>query len=137
MKVSAHSQRLNIGEPILPMYLPVLRSRRHPSTPVSFIRKTEITFILMSKEGWKALQEAWLGSENFELKRSRNHSSVSQCHFGSLPKERDGMSVMAFSVPAMCRGVSDEVPLSFILMARAYNKSPATSELFDAIRWTK
>jgi hypothetical protein len=44
---------------------------------------------------------------------------VLQNHFGSLPKEREGISVIEFSSPAMWSGVIGHVPFNFSLSASA------------------
>jgi hypothetical protein len=60
------------------------------------IRKIEITRIAIFEVGWQTLQEFLCGSGNDELKKVRKSFSVLKCHFGSLPKEREGMSVIVF-----------------------------------------
>ncbi len=49
-------------------------------------------------------------------------------HLGSLPKERDGISVIKFSSPAMWRGVIGHVPFSFRRRASARIRCANTSD---------
>jgi len=60
-----------------------------------------------------------------------------QCHLGSFPKERDGISIMALSFPEMCSGVSGNAHFFFIRRASARSSYSATHELFDAKRCTQ
>jgi hypothetical protein len=55
-----------------------------------------------------------------------------QCHFASLPKDLEGISVIGFSSPLMCIGVRGETLFFFILNANARNNCPATSDPFAA-----
>ena len=52
------------------------------------------------------------------MKRVSNSSSERHNHFGSLPNDLDGMSVIAFCDPAMCNGVSGD---AFALATRSDN----------------
>ena len=113
---------------MFPVYYPALGSRCHMSSKETSIRKIEITRIAAPYEGWKTVQEAWLGSGNRELNKQRRSASVLQCHFGLLPKERDRMFVIVFLSPSMCIVVSVEVYLSFSRRAKAQISCPATSE---------
>ncbi len=49
-------------------------------------------------------------------------------HFGLLPKEREGISVIEFSSPAMWRGVIGHVPFSFSRRASARIRCAKTSD---------
>jgi len=53
-------------------------------------------------------QEAWDGNETVELKSVSKSWSVRQCHCGSKPNEREGISVIAFCFPGMCSGVNGD-----------------------------
>ena len=57
LKVWVHSQRLDIGDPMVPVYFPFLGSRRHSSIAESFVCKMEISFVAISEERWKTVQE--------------------------------------------------------------------------------
>jgi hypothetical protein len=81
------------------MSLPGLGSRRHSSIEVSCIRSKEITRIVILKDNWNIVQDFWLGSGKEALNKVSNSSSFLQCHFASLPKDREGMSVIAFFFP--------------------------------------
>ena len=59
-----------------------------------------------------------------------------QCHFGSLPKEHDGISVIEFSPPAMWSGVMGHVPLSFSRSASALMRCADTIDPCVARHWT-
>ena len=51
LKVRVQSQRYNTTGPIVPILLPSGGSCLHSSVVVCFVRKTEITLILISKDG--------------------------------------------------------------------------------------
>ena len=70
------------------------------------------------------------------MKRLSKSVSVLQYHFGSEPNERDGMSVIAFSMPGMWRGVSGDVLASCRRSASARRSCIATDDCFEAIRVT-
>ena len=97
----------------------------------------EVSLVPISKEGRKTVQEAWLGSGNNELNRCEKSPSVLQCHPGTDPNERDGMSVMAFRLPSMCSGVSGELCWICNRSASARMSCIATRECFAASRWTQ
>ena len=67
----------------------------------AFVRKMEVTFILAAEERRNRFQEFLCGRGNKELNNVRKVSSEGQCHLASLPKDRDGTSVMAFDFPAI------------------------------------
>jgi hypothetical protein len=54
---------------------------------------------------------------------------VLQNHFGSLPKEHKGISVIEFSLPAMWSGVIGHVPFNFSLSARSRMRCADTIKL--------
>ncbi len=60
-----------------------------------------------------------------------------KCHCGTLPNERDGMSVMVFLLPFMCCGVSRQQHSFFRRSASAAAKFAATMECHDASRVTQ
>jgi hypothetical protein len=51
-----------------------------------------------------------------------------KCHLGSVPNERDGMSVIAFSLPLMFWGVSGQHRCVFFQGARAATRFAAMME---------
>ena len=67
--------------------------------------------------------------------------SNSECdlhsHFGSEPNDRDGMSVIELSTPAMCSGVSGDARERCRHSARAHTSCIATFECFAASRCTQ
>ena len=71
------------------------------------------------------------------MNKDKNYSSVVQCHFGSLPNDRDGISGIALRDPAMCMGVSGDTPTCFIRSASARSNWPAMSDPRAAIRRTQ
>ena len=99
---------------MVPIFLPIGGSRRHSSIVEGSCRSTEITRILISELGWNTVQEAWFGSGNLVLKRVSNSASFLQFHPGSLPHERDGMSVIELWMPRMWNGVSGDVRAAFM-----------------------
>ena len=70
------------------------------------------------------------------LCKARRSELVLQNHFGSLPKEREGISVIEFSSPAMWSGVIGHVPFNFSLSASARMRCADTIEPFVARRRT-
>jgi hypothetical protein len=54
-----------------------------------------------------------------ELNKVSKSSLVLHSHCGSLPNDRDGMSVIEFSSPAMWRGVIGHAPFNLSRSARA------------------
>ena len=119
------------------MYLPTLGSRLHSSIPKAVIRSTEITRILIALEGRKVVQEFCPESGNDYIKRVSKSKSSLQNHFGSLPNDRDGMSVMAFFLPAMCRVVRGKTFRSFMRRERAGRSWSATNDPLAAICHTQ
>ena len=73
------------------------------------VRKIEITRIAIFEVGNQTLQEFFRGSGNDELKKVSRSSSVLKCYLGSLPNEREGMSVMAFWSPEIWSVVSGQL----------------------------
>ena len=60
-----------------------------------------------------------------------------QCHSGTLPKERDGISAIAFSFPGMWSGVRGQADARLSRNASARTSCAATREWRDAIRSTQ
>lgn len=71
------------------------------------------------------------------LNKVSNSESVLQNHFGSDPNDRDGMSVIALSTPAICCGVNGEAFVSCKRRARARTSWIAMCECFAARCWTQ
>ena len=82
---------------------------------------------------WNSVQEFWSGKGNFELNKVRNASSESQSHSTLRPKDREGMSEMAFSSPGMCMGMSGEARPTFKMVDMALNIAAATFEFLEVI----
>ncbi len=61
----------------------------------------------------------------------RNLLSVLKCHCGLVPKERDGISVMVFSFPLVCCGVSGQHRCVLSRRVRAAIRFAATIECRD------
>jgi hypothetical protein len=59
-----------------------------------FICKTEITCVAIAEVGWKIDQEFCVGRGKVELENVSKSLLVLKCHFGLLPKECGGMSVI-------------------------------------------
>jgi hypothetical protein len=114
------------------MCRPIFGSRRRSSIEETCIRSKEITRILISDDRVNTVQDLWFGRGKNELKRVSNSASVLQCHFASLPKDREGISVIGFSSPLMCIGVRGETLFFFIRSASARNSCPATNDPFAA-----
>ena len=95
------SQRPDICYPICPMCLPILGSRCHSASVIPFICNAEITRVITFDPNRKTVQEACCGRGNFLLKRVRNLVSDLHSHSFTLPNEREGMSVSAFSTPGI------------------------------------
>ncbi len=106
LTVRVQSQRLDILGPIRPVCLPIAGSRCHSSSVIPFICSAEVTRVVTLVSNWKIVQEAWFGRGNVELKRVSRSLSDLQCHSRTLPNDRDGISVSAFSTPGMCIDVS-------------------------------
>ena len=69
-------------------------------------------------------------------KRARS-ASVRKCHFGSLPNDLDGMSVIWFRVPATCIVVRGDTRISLMQNARMHRSCPDVREPLDAMRSTQ
>ena len=104
---------------MVPMFLPIFGSRRHASKEISLISSTEVTRIAILDVMQKTVQEPCAGSGKCELNSVSKSESVMQCHSHTLPNDREGMSVMAFSTPGIWTGVIGQVRLIFILNATA------------------
>ena len=115
------------------MFLPIRGSRCHSAKVIPFIRSAEIMRIVTFVLNWKHVQEACSGSGNLLLKRVSRSQSERQCHSGTLPNEREGMSVRAFSMPGMCTGVSGHNYLIFRQSANARTSCAATRDFLEAI----
>jgi hypothetical protein len=94
--------------PVVPIFFPAAGSRLHSSRVKGVIRKTKITRIAISEVGWQIVHKFVVRRKKVELKKVSNSASDLKCHFGSLPKEREGMSVIAFWSPAMCSVVTGQ-----------------------------
>ena len=88
-------------------------------------------------EGRKTVHEFCEGRGNLELNKVSNSSSDLQCHWASLPNEREGISVIAFFLPGMCKVVSGDTCLCLILNANALNSWSATIDPLAAILLTQ
>ena len=119
------------------MRLPALRRRRHSPRVKAFVRKIEVTFILAAQERRNRFQETWLGKGNNELYNVRKVESELQCHFASLPNDREGTSVIALDCPAMCSVVSGDAFVTCRRSDSARMSCIAASELRTANRWTQ
>jgi hypothetical protein len=109
------------------MYFPIVGSRCHSSSVIPFIRSAEITRVVTLVSRRKTVQDAWLGRGNLELKSVNRSDSDWQVHSGTLPNEREGMSVSAFSIPGMCTGVNGHDCLTLRRKASALTSCAATS----------
>jgi hypothetical protein len=72
------------------------------------VRKIKVTLVVVTEERQNRLQDSCVDNGNNELYNVRKLLSPGQCHFASLPKDRDGTSVMALRCPAMWRVVKGE-----------------------------
>ena len=129
-----HSHRLDIGRPVVPVCFPVLGSRCHSASVISLIRKAEITRVAGPELSWNVVQDACEGNGKSRLKSVSSSLSDLQCHLGSDPKEREGISASAFFFPGMCTGVSGQEFETLIRNARARMRWAAILECFDAMR---
>jgi hypothetical protein len=103
----------------------------------AFIHKTEITLVPIAEEGWKTVHEFCNGRGNKVLNSFSRSWSLAQSHFGSLPKEREGISVMALRCPAIWSWVKGETCIVLRRSVRARRSCPATRDPFAAIRRTQ
>jgi hypothetical protein len=122
---------------MLPVCAPIFGSRRHSSSAVSLIRSTEVTRVNTLEVIRKTVQEPCPGKGKRELKRVSKSSSDLQNQSATLPKDRDGISVIEFSFPGMWTGVTGQVPLSFIRSANARTSCAAITECREANRLTQ
>ncbi len=122
---------------MFPMCLPILGSRRHSSSPISLVCSMEITRIHTFEVIWKTVQDPWFGSGKRLLNRVSKSVCDLQCHSGTLPKDREGMSVIEFSTPGMWQGVIGHACLSLIRNANARTSCAATTECLDASLFTQ
>jgi hypothetical protein len=119
------------------MCFPILGSRCHSASVIPFICSAEITRVVTFVPKRKTVQEACCGRGNFVLKSVSKSSSELHSHSLTLPKERDGISVSAFSTPRMCTGVRGHVCLTLSRKASARTSRAATRNLRDAILVTQ
>ena len=117
---------------MFPVCAPIFGSRRHPSSPISVIRSTEVTRVQTLDVRRKTVQDACRGRGKRVLNRVSKSLSSSQYHSATLPNDRDGMSVIAFSFPGMWTGVMGHAPLIFSRSANARTNCAATAECRDA-----
>jgi len=103
----------------------------------SFISSLEITLILILEERRKAVHDSWFGSGNEVLYNVRNVLLQGQCHRAVLPKDLDGISVIAFSSPAMWRVVSGDAFVTWSQRTRAWMSCIAIGDDFAANRCTQ
>jgi hypothetical protein len=81
---------------MVPILLPTAGSCLQSSSVKGFIHKTEITRIAIAEVGWQTIHEFFCGRGKVALKKVSKSMSILKCHFGSLPNEREGISVMAY-----------------------------------------
>jgi hypothetical protein len=81
---------------MVPILLPTAGSCLQSSSVKGVIHKTEITLIAIAEVGWQTVHEFLCGRGKVSLKKVSKSKSVLKCHFGSLPNEHEGISVMAF-----------------------------------------
>ena len=81
---------------MFPMCLPIFGSRCHSAKVIPFIRSAEITRVVTFVLNWKTVQDSCSGKGNFSVNKVSRSSLEWQCHSGTLPNERDGMSESAF-----------------------------------------
>ncbi len=81
---------------MVPILFPAAGSCLQSSSVKGFICKMEITCVAIAEVGWQIDQEFCVGRGKVELKNVSKSLWVLKCHFGLLPKERDGMSVIWF-----------------------------------------
>lgn len=123
--------------PVGPIKLPFRGSRRQSSVVETCIRNAEITFIHVAEEWRKTFHEVCGGGGNKDVKSVSKSSSVLQFHRGSEPNDRDGMSDIALSIPAMCNGASGEALVSCSRSASARSNCIAIVDRLEAIRATQ
>ena len=111
-------KRADVERPIGEVFLPIFGSLRHSPISKCVIRRTEVSLVQMAEEGWKTVQEFLLGRGNMELTIVSSASSDLQCHLGSLPKDRNGTSVILLRFPGMCMVVSGDTFAFHSLSAR-------------------
>lgn len=116
------------------MYLPILGSRCHASKEIHCIHNAEVTRVAILEFNWKMLQEACAGSGNDELNKVSKSLFKQQCQVGTFPNDLEGISVIAFSFPGMCSGVSGHAEAKFNQSANARTNCAATLEWRVAMR---
>ncbi len=82
-------------------------------------------------------QEVWFGRGKWKLKKVHESLFDLKCHWGTLPNKRDGMSVMVFSIPLMCCGISRQQHSFLRQRASAATKFTVTIEWHDARQVTQ
>ena len=70
------------------------------------------------------------------MKRVSKSESVAHVHLGSEPNDRDGMSDIAFCIPAIWSGVRGEARVTCRRSASARSSCIAIGDFFEAIRST-
>jgi hypothetical protein len=78
-----------------------------------------------------------LGRGNLALKMVSKSSSEVQCHSGTLPNNREGISVSAFLIPGMCIGVMGHDRFMLSRGASARTSWAAIRDFLDAILVTQ
>ena len=74
------------------------------------------------------VQEAWFGKGKFLLNKFRRSVSFLQNQEILLPNKRDGISVIAFYSPAMCKGVNGDAPAFLNRIVSAITSYISTNE---------
>ena len=87
-------------------------------------------------KGLKTVQEAWLGKGKFVLNKFSRSVSFLQNQARLLPNERDGIFVIEFSSPEMCKGVNGDAPAFLNLSANARTSCIATNDTLATRRFT-
>lgn len=87
----------------------------------------------MSSGRWNIVQEFCFGRINLDSNKVRNSTSVLQCHSALRPKDRDGMSDMAFCGPGICIGTNGEAFAIFSRIDSTRSNAAAVFDFFDDI----
>jgi hypothetical protein len=116
-----------------PVCCPIFGNPCHSSSVESFIRKMEITRVVIFVVKRKAVHDICLGRGKVRLKRVSKSLSVLQAHLCTLPNEHDGMLVRGFLTPGMCTVVIGHVFFTFSRNAKAHTSFAAILDFLDAI----
>jgi hypothetical protein len=119
------------------MCLPIFGSCCHSAKVIPFICSAEITRVVTFVLNWKHVQDACSGRRNLSLKRVRKLQFDGQFHSCTLPNDRAGISVRAFSTPGMFTRVSRHDCLMFRRSASARTNCAATLDFLEAILVTQ